>query len=300
MLAPMAHLRLHEKTNLSSFRRIAIGTWKTTKDPTVYGQLSLRADKMVAYIEALKQRTGKRITLSHVMARCVGLVLSEMPDANAILRFNKIYLREDIGVFFQVSMEDPDTGEIDLSGATVFDTHKKSIVEIVDEFSAKVDLVRARKDKSLEQSRGMFKTIPSFLLGTVLDVMSFVLYTLNIDMSRFGLPKDPFGSVMITNIGTLGLEEAYVPLVPYSKVPLLIALGALKDEVIAENGKPVVAKMLKVCASFDHRVLDGMHAAKMSKTLNRIFADPEKELGALPPASTSSLLEISNVMAIPA
>lgn len=289
----MANLRLQEKTNLSSFRRIAIGTWKTTKDPTVYGQLALRSDKMVAYIEALKQRTGKRITLSHVMARCVGIVLSEMPDANAVLRFNKIYLRQDIGVFFQVAMEDPDTGEIDLSGATIFDTHQKTIVEIVDEFDAKVGLVRTRKDKSLEKSRSTFKTLPSFLLGTLLDVMSFFLYTLNWDMSKFGLPKDPFGSVMITNIGTLGLEEAYVPLVPYSKVPLLIALGALKDEVIAEDGKPVVAKMLKVCASFDHRVLDGMHAAKMSKTLNRIFNDPEGELGALPAATTSASLEVS-------
>ena len=45
----------------------------------------------------------------------MGMVLHEMPDANAILRFNRIYLREDIGVFFQVAMEDPQTGELDLS-----------------------------------------------------------------------------------------------------------------------------------------------------------------------------------------
>src|SRR5688572_26754211 len=102
MLRAMAHLRLVEKDNLSSFRRIAIGTWETTKDPSVYGQLALRADKILAYMEELKKRTGKRVTLSHVMAKCVGIVMSEMPDANAILRFNKIYLREDIGVFFQV------------------------------------------------------------------------------------------------------------------------------------------------------------------------------------------------------
>ena len=58
----------------------------------------------------------------------------------------------------------------------------------------------------------------------------------------------------------------------------LIALGAVKDEAVVENGSVTVAKMLRVCATFDHRVLDGMHAAKMAKTLKRIFADPEKEL----------------------
>jgi pyruvate/2-oxoglutarate dehydrogenase complex dihydrolipoamide acyltransferase (E2) component len=280
----MPHLRLQEKKNLSSFRRIAIGTWETTKDPSVYGQIALPADKVLAYIEALKQRSGKRITLSHVMAKAAGMVMHEMPDANAILRFNKIYLREDIGVFFQVALEDPATGEIDLSGATVFDTHKKSVVEIVDDFDAKVGAVRSLKDKSLEQTRSTFKSIPAFMLNWILDVMSLFLYTLNLDMRRFGLPRDPFGSVMITNIGTLGLEEAYVPLVPYSKVPLLIALGAVKEEAVVEEGVVVVRKMLRVCATFDHRVLDGMHAAKMVKTLKRVFANPEAELGALPPA----------------
>lgn len=280
----MPHLRLQEKKNLSSFRRIAIGTWETTKDPSVYGQIALPADKVLAYIDTLKQRTGKRITLSHVMAKATGMVMHEMPDANAILRFNKIYLRQDIGVFFQVALEDPATGEIDLSGATVFDTHKKSVVEIVDDFDAKVGAVRSLKDKSLEQTRSTFKSIPAFMLNWILDVMSLFLYTLNLDMRRFGLPRDPFGSVMITNIGTLGLEEAYVPLVPYSKVPLLIALGAVKEEAVVEDGTVVVRKMLRVCATFDHRVLDGMHAAKMVKTLKRVFANPEAELGPLPPA----------------
>lgn len=294
MLAAMPNLKLAEKTDLSSFRRIAIGTWQTTKDPSVYGQIALRCDKMFAYMEALKQRTGKRITLSHIMAKVVGIVMHEMPDANAVLRFNKIYLRQDIGVFFQVALEDPATGEIDLSGATVFDTHKKSVVEIVDDFDQKVGAVRALKDKSLEKTRSTFKSVPAFMLNWILDAMSLFMYTLNLDMRWAGLPRDPFGSVMITNIGTLGLEEAYVPLVPYSKVPLLIALGAVKDEAVVENGQVEVAKVLRVCATFDHRVLDGMHAAKMAKTLKRVFADPEGELGALPPSSTSPQLEVSS------
>jgi pyruvate dehydrogenase E2 component (dihydrolipoamide acetyltransferase) len=65
----------------------------------------------------------------------------------------------------------------------------------------------------------------------------------------------------------------------------LIALSAVQDECVAENGKPVVVPVLRVCATFDHRVLDGMHAAKMSKTIRRIFANPEAELGPLPEAA---------------
>lgn len=280
----MPNLALTPKQNLSSFRRIAIGTWRAAYDPTVYGTLALPADGVLRYLETFRARTGKRATLSHLMAKAMAITLSEMPDANAILRFNRIYLRRDIGVFFQVALEDEVTGEIDLSGATLFDAHQKSLLEIVEEFEQKVGSVRKGQDKNLEGSRNMFKKIPFFMLNTVLDLIGWLSFTLNLDLRWAGIPKDPFGSVMVTNIGSLGLEEAYVPLVPYSRVPLVIALGAVKDEAVVQDGQIVPRRMLRAFATFDHRVLDGMHAAKMSKTLRRIFADPEKELGPLPPA----------------
>ena len=280
----MPNLALTPKQNLSSFRRIAIGTWRTAYDPTVYGTLALPADGGLRYLEAFRARTGKHLTLSHLMAKAMAITLSEMPDANAILRFNRIYLRKDIGVFFQVALEDEVTGELDLSGATLFDAHQKTVLEIVDEFEKKVGTVRKGQDKNLEGSRNLFKKIPFFMLNAALDLIGWLSFTLNLDLRWAGIPKDPFGSVMVTNIGSLGLEEAYVPLVPYSRVPLLIALGAVKDEAVVEDGQIVPRKMLRAFATFDHRVLDGQHAAKMSKTLRRIFADPEKEFGALPPA----------------
>lgn len=280
----MPNLALTPKQNLSSFRRIAIGTWRAAYDPSVYGTLALPADPVLRYLETFRARTGKRATLSHLMAKAMAITLAEMPDANAILRFNRIYLRKDIGVFFQVALEDEVTGEIDLSGATLFDAHRKSLLEIVEEFERKVGTVRKGQDKNLEGSRNLFKRIPFFLLNTVLDLIGWLSFTLNLDLRWAGIPKDPFGSVMVTNIGSLGLEEAYVPLVPYSRVPLLIALGAVREEPVVEEGQIVARNVLRAFATFDHRVLDGMHAARMSKTLRRIFADPEKELGALPPA----------------
>ena len=69
----MPNLRLKKKENLSSFRKIAIGTWRTAYDPSVYGQLRLRADAMLAYIEEFRRRTGKKLTISHVMAKATAL-----------------------------------------------------------------------------------------------------------------------------------------------------------------------------------------------------------------------------------
>jgi len=279
----MPNLDLVQKQNLSSFRRIAIGTWKTAYDPTVYGSMKLEMDETLRYMAEFREKTGRRLTITHMMAKAVGGVLEAMPDANAIMRFNRLYLRKDIAVFFQVALKDDDTGEMDLSGATIHALDTKSLLDVVDEFQETVDKVRAKKDEALESTRSTFKKIPFFLLNPILNLIGLLTYTFNLDMTWAGIPKDPFGSVMVTNVGSLGLEEAYVPLVPYSRVPLLLALGKVNREpVVGDDDTIVIKKTMKVFATFDHRVLDGSHAASMSKTLSAWFRDPYKYFGEIP------------------
>jgi pyruvate/2-oxoglutarate dehydrogenase complex dihydrolipoamide acyltransferase (E2) component len=269
----MPNLDIDRERELSTFRKIALGTWRTTADPSVYGSLTLRMDRALEYIETFRAVTGRRLTVTHMMARAAAAVLEQVPDANAILRLGRIYRRKDIGVFFQVALEDPQTGKIDLSGATIHDAHKKSLVAICDELSERFENTRKNKSE-LAKSRNIFKRLPIPAIGPLLDLTAFASYTLNLDLSWAGIPRDAFGSIMITNIGALGLEEAYVPLVPYSRVPLLIALGAIRDEVIPVDGQVVIAKTMRLCATFDHRILDGAHAAAMAKTVRAWMENP--------------------------
>lgn len=279
----MPNIDLVLKRDVSSFRKIAIGTWAVAKDPSVYGSLALECDAMLDYIDAFRARTGQALTLTHVMAKAVGLALAAMPDANAVLRFNRIYLRKQVDVFFQVMMTDPVTGEIDLSGLTIRAADAKPLPAIVDEFRRAAEKVRAGKDEEKEQTRSTFKRLPGFAVGWVLDLIGTLIYTFNLDLRWLGLPRDPFGSVMVTNIGSLGLEEAYVPLVPYSRVPLLLAMGAVKKVPVVDEATDTVrvARVMRVFATFDHRLLDGAHAAKMARVLQQVFTDPEAHLGAL-------------------
>jgi len=268
------NLELVRKDDVSSFRKIAIGTWRTAYDPSVYGSIELRMDEAIRYIQQFREKTGKKLTVSHMMAKAAAMVLKECPDANAILRWNRVYLRKRIGIFFQVVMTDEGSDKVDLSGATLYDVEQKSLVEIYDEFNGKVEAVRARKDPALEKTRATFLGIPYFALNAILRMISFFSYTLNMDLRRLGIPNDPFGSIMITNIGSLGLDTAYVPLVPYSRVPILIATGAVKDIAVVEAGQIVPAKIMRVNATFDHRFIDGFHASVMSRVLRQWIEHP--------------------------
>jgi pyruvate/2-oxoglutarate dehydrogenase complex dihydrolipoamide acyltransferase (E2) component len=270
----MPNLDLVRKDDVSSFRKVAIGTWSTAYDPSVYGTMELRMDEAMRYLAEFREKTGKKLTISHMMAKAAAMVLKETPEANAIMRWNRVYLRKRIGIFFQVVMTDEGPSKIDLSGATLYDVEDKSLVQIYDEFNDKVEKVRARQDPALEKSRGMFLKIPYFALNAVLKLLGFLSYTLNLDLTALGIPKDPFGSMMITNIGSLGLDVAYVPLVPYSRVPILLAVGAVKERALVDGGKIVVGKTMSVNATFDHRFIDGFHAAAMSRILRAWIEHP--------------------------
>lgn len=282
----MGNLKLKRKRGLSAFRKLSIGTWRTTYDPIVHGSTDLRMDKALAYVEEFREKTGKRLTLTHMMAKAVSHVLEEVPDANAVLRFHTIYLRERIGVMFQVVLKDPDTGEIDLSASTLFECNEKSLEDIVDEFAHNTSLVRSRKADT-QKSRSMIQKMPGFMVHPFLRTVSFLHGTLNLNLSGVGIPSDPFGSVMITNIGSLGLDEAYPPLVPYSRVPLVIAMGAVNDAPVVQDGKVIPAKVMRLSASFDHRILDGAHTAQMVRKLRERIEDPYTHFDSLEGRSAS-------------
>jgi len=271
----MPNLSLVRMKELSSFRKIALGTWQTAYDPSIYGTLVLRMDRALAYIERFRARTGRRLTVSHLMAKASAMALQACPEANAVLRWNRLYMRQRIGVFFQVLMTDEGEDKADLSGATLYDVEKKSLEELVDEFESKVKLVRARRDPALEKTRGTFQRIPFLLLNPFLKVLSFLSFTLNLDLRAVGVASDPFGSLMITNVGSLGLDTAFAPLVPFSRVPILFAIGEAKDEVLVENGQPAVVKAMSVNATLDHRVIDGFHAARLANVLREWMENPE-------------------------
>ncbi|MBI4403938.1 MAG: 2-oxo acid dehydrogenase subunit E2 [Deltaproteobacteria bacterium] len=269
------HLVLGPALKISPWRKVAIGTWCTAKDPSVYAMVELNVGPAEAYIEKAAASSGKRITMTHFVGKAVAETVRRNPEINCVLRWGRLYPRQDISLFFQVATDEK--GE-DLTGVTIHKAHEKSIVDMASQMGRQLPVIRKHKDDTYKKMKSMFSLIPGWLSRWVLDITGFILYTLNIWSPLFGAPKNSLGSVMITNIGSLGLEMAFAPLVPYSRVPMVIAVGATQERPVVENNQVRVARMLKLCVTFDHRVIDGVHGSKLAKTIQTIFANPEVEL----------------------
>ncbi|MDP6933541.1 MAG: 2-oxo acid dehydrogenase subunit E2, partial [Myxococcota bacterium] len=109
-----------------------------------------------------------------------------------------------------------------------------------------------------------------------LKLISFLQYELNIDTTRIGVPRDPFGSALVSSVGMLGIGTAYAPFFPLSRAPLVVLVGATEDRVVAEGGEPVVRKVLTLNATCDHRVIDGFHGAVIAREVKELLEHPER------------------------
>ena len=235
----------------------------------------------------MRARTGERVTLTHLVGKAAALAIAAAPEVNGFASFGRLMLRETVDIFFQVAFFDdpkPQTAarartDANLAGAKVSDADKKSVVDIARELREKAEALRSRGESPTARIASAMKRLPGPLASVAMRAAELAAYDAGINLTPFGIPDDPFGSCMVTNVGVFGIREGHAPLIPYARVPILLTLGALREAPAVDAGKLVVRKQVTVGVAFDHRVLDGYHAGVMARRFSDAFADPEKMFG---------------------
>jgi len=157
----------------------------------------------------------------------------------------------------------------------VHDADRLSLPAFTDALEEVVGRVRARRDATIERGKRRSSRVPGLLMNAVLRLLGFVWFTLNVDLRWVGMPRDPFGSVAVTNLGSLGLERGYAAMAPYTHVPLVLAPGAVRDAPVVEGGELVSGKLMTLTCTYDARVLDVELVARVLRDLGAALEDPE-------------------------
>lgn len=266
------NVKIKSLRKVPPFRRAAVGTWGHPTDPQIYGTLEVDLTKAYAWRDSLPD-SGPRLTVTHMVARAIALAMAEYPDLNGLIRFRKIYLRQTVDIFFQVTVEH-ESGREDLAGIRIAEVDKKGVVQIAEEMARKVERVREKRNTPVQKTSRMLSLLPGFMMRFVLNLTAFISYTLNI---RFpGIPKDLFGGCMISNVGALGLDLAFAPLVPYSRTPLVLLVGQAKKRPVVVGDTIEAREIVTLNATIDHRFCDGALLAKMVRVIQKAFAAPEE------------------------
>jgi pyruvate dehydrogenase E2 component (dihydrolipoamide acetyltransferase) len=249
--------------NVSSFRRMAAGMWRSPRDPSIYGQMDVDATAALAFLA----EQPERVTVTHLVARAVAVALREQPELNAKVRFwGRLEQRETIDLFVTVA-----TGG-DLSGARIDRADHKSLVELAREVSDRAGKIRKGNDRDYARTRGAMKSLPWWLARPATWASDVLVNELHVELP--GMPGDPFGSAIITSVGMFGIDSAFAPFVPLARCPMLILVPEVRPRPWAVGDAAVVRPVLRLCATFDHRIIDGAAAGRFAARLSELFASP--------------------------
>jgi glycosyltransferase involved in cell wall biosynthesis len=94
-------------------------------------------------------------------------------------------------------------------------------------------------------------------------------------IKHFGFvqPEQMEGSTFtVSNLGMFGIEEFTAIINPPNAC--ILAVGAIKEVPVVEDGEIVPGKRMKVTLSSDHRIVDGAMAAQFLSTLKQMLESP--------------------------
>ena len=260
-----------QKDKLKGWRKIAAATWTNPADPQIFGDIDVDATSLLAFVEK-SRAAGAKVTVTHVVGKALAHAFAAHPDLNVRLYRNHFVRRPTVDIFFIVSAEE---GR-ELSGVKVERADEKPVVAIAKELADRAGRIRTGTDAEFGKTKTMMARTPRPLLSLAFRAAAWITTDRDKHLPNQGLPRQPFGSAMVTSVGMFGIKHAYAPLSPYYRVPLLVLVGEVTDKPVAMEGRIEIKPILTLSATLDHRYLDGFHAARLARSVTEYLDDPGK------------------------
>jgi pyruvate/2-oxoglutarate dehydrogenase complex dihydrolipoamide acyltransferase (E2) component len=263
----------------STWRKIAMATWRPRKDPMIWATADIEAPRLLKYIELVRHATGQHVTPAHLVGRAAGKVFEALPGVNGRIAFGSFLPSPTIDCFFVISLRtDPVAGaeavSTDLSGAVVRRVNEKAPWVIAKELATHAARIRDNNDPQFKRAKAMVNGLPPLLLRPVLDALGFITETLQLPLPFMGVDARPYGSILVSNVGTYGLDSVSAPMPTFCHVPFSIVTGAVTDKVLARGGQAVIRPVLPLTIGLDHRFIDGYQAATMARVFREYLGNP--------------------------
>ncbi|MCJ7592401.1 MAG: 2-oxo acid dehydrogenase subunit E2 [Woeseiaceae bacterium] len=253
------------------WRVTAAAIYTTPTDSRVYGTLDIDVTDAKRFLDE-KRSTGVKITMTHlataVLARAIAF---DVPEMNCFIRRGSIVGRERIDVMVPVAIG----GGEGVSAILIKDAHARTVTSIADEIRLRAEESRAGTESKTSQNKYLLNRIPWPLRRPAFRFLKWITVDMGYEIKPLGLSADSFGSFVVSDIGSFGLNTGMTSLMPAAKVPAVIVLGKIEDKAVVRNGQIEIRTILPLTGTFDHRIVDGLQIGKLARGIKRNFRKPE-------------------------
>jgi len=212
--------------------------------------------------------------LLHVFIATYIRVAAQYPAINRFCSGQRIYARNDLELIMTIKKQlRTDAGETSIKVS--FD-RDETIGDVYGKLSREINKVKNEGVvTSTDDVAAAFMKLPRLLLRfavAFLDMMDYFGI-----MPKSIISASPFhGSVIITDLGSVGLPAIYHHLYNFGNLPVFIALGSKKKvREPAENGRVVIKKYIDFKLVVDERICDGFYFSQAFKVFKSLLKNPE-------------------------
>jgi len=253
------------------WRVTSAAIYTTPTDSRVYGTLDIDVTRAKRFLEK-KRAAGLKITMTHlataVLARAVAF---DVPEMNCFIRRGAVVGRERLDVMVPISIG----GDSGVTAAIVRDAHARTVTSIAEEVRDKAASGRTGVETKAVQNKYLLNRIPWPFRRPAFRFLKWITVDIGIEIKALGLSAHSFGSFVVSDIGSFGLNTGMTALMPAAKIPAVIVLGKVEDKPVVRQGEIVIRTMLPLTGTFDHRIVDGMQIGKLARGIKRNFRKPE-------------------------
>lgn len=251
-------------------RKIAVATWRPSRDGRIHARMEVDVTAALAYLDRVRSESGERVTLTHVVGAALGRALRQVPEIRARIVLGRLVDLDTCDIGFAVDIAQGS----DLAPVKVHDVDRLTPLEVARAVGAGADRLRAHEDAAHRRSSGIVRLAPSWAMRPALSFASLVAGGLG--RSALGQPGFPLGTAFVSNVGSLGLDEAFLAPLPFARTPVYLAVGAVQDRAVVVDGEVVARPVVVLVATADHRIVDGAHAGQMAGIVRDLLLQPDR------------------------
>lgn len=254
----------------SDWRKVASTIYKKPIDSKIYGMVELDVTELEKYV-AKKRKEGVKTTLTYLLTLIIGRALrQEVPELNTYLKRGKIVQRDQVDGTVSVLLPGGQMGSVKVENADQLTTD-----EISEKIGRSIANSRKGNENDAMQSKSMLANVPWPFRSWLFKLYRTITINWGISLPMIGLDSNSFGSYVVSNIGTVGLDTGFGSLLPSSNISFIMILGTVNKKPVVLNDEVVVRKIMWLSSTLDHRVVDGSHGGRLFRVIKKLVKNPE-------------------------
>ncbi len=206
-----------------------------------------------------RSRTGERLSLTAYVVTCVARALADFPEINAFRSGRHLIVLENVTV--SVAFEREIDGESVPEPIAIQAINRKSYREVHDELRA----AQSRTGEPIGSAMGTAWT--RFLPGFLLRAVTRLAYR---DVGVWM----QYGVVGVTSVGMFGAGPMW--LVPLASSTVTVSVGSIAKRPTILEGVVQEREHLCLTLTFDHEVVDGAPAARLTSRFAELLSSGDE------------------------